>query len=86
MKTWPASLEQDKQHSPRGEIGTLRRVWMHPGLDTYLFLFIDHDENTFAGLMVFDDRRFCLDVHNLLRNYLGRLIAEIGNLDLSYTF
>src|SRR5690242_20853668 len=45
MKSWPpiwSSTRKDKTDWPKGEVGTLREAWLHEGLDTCLFLFIEY--------------------------------------------
>lgn len=87
IKLWPppwTSSAQEKQQWPHGEIGMLRRVWMHPRLGTCLFLFIDHGGNTYTGSMYFADPRFCIDLYHLFEDYVGRSIEEIGGLDVSH--
>ena len=87
IKLWPppwTSPDQEKPLWPHGEIGILKRVWIHPRLGTCVFLFIEHEGVTYTGSMYFDDPRFFIDIHNVLENNVGRSIAEIGDLDLSY--
>jgi len=33
--------------------------------------------------MYFDDPRFCFDLYHLVEYYIGRSIAEIGDVDVS---
>lgn len=89
IKLWPppwTSSMQDKPYWPRGEIGTLQRVWMHPRLGTCLFLFIKYDGVSYTGSMYFDDPRFCIDLYHLVEDYVGRSIAQIGDVDVSLCF
>jgi hypothetical protein len=86
IKLWPppwTSSVQDKPHWPRGEVGTLQRVWMHPRLGTCLFLFIECDGISYTGSMYFDDPRFCIDLYHLVRDHIGGPVAEIGDVDVS---
>jgi hypothetical protein len=87
MKTWPplwTSTGQDKRDWPKGDAGTLREAWLHDGLDTCLFLFMEHRGHRYVGSMYFDDIGFCYDIDRVLKSNLGRSIKEIGDLDLAY--
>jgi hypothetical protein len=87
MKTWPplwSSTGQDRKDWPRGEVGTLREAWLHDGLDTCLFLFIDYNGLRYFGSMYFDDVAFCYEVDALLKSNLDRSIKEIGDLDVTH--
>jgi hypothetical protein len=39
----------------------------------------------FVGTLIFDDVAFCRQIADLLRDYIGHSIKEIGDLDLSHT-
>jgi len=87
MKTWPprwSSTGRDKKDWPRGEVGTLQQAWLHKGLDTCLFLFIEYNGSQYIGSMYFDDVAFCYEVDTLLKSNLGLSIKKIGDLDVSY--
>ena len=88
VKIWPplwTLTTQDKADWPHGEIGILERVWIAPQLEKrLLFMFVRHGGFRYMGSMLFDRERFCLDMYSILQNHLGRSIAEIGDLDLSY--
>ena len=87
MRTWPplwSSMRGDKSTWPKGEVGTLRQAWLHDGLDTCLFLFMEYDGSSYTGSMYFDDVGFCYEIDSILKSNLGRPINEIGDLDLAY--
>src|SRR5690349_12878668 len=87
MKRWPprwSSTGRDKKDWPRGEVGTLQQAWLHKGLDTCLFLFIEYNGSQYIGSMYFDDVAFCYEVDTLLKSNLGLSIKKIGDLDVSY--
>jgi hypothetical protein len=87
MKTWPplwTSTRQDKTDWPRGEVGTLQQAWLHDGVDTCLFLFMEYKEHLYTGSMYFDDIEFCYEIDRILKANLGQSIKEIGDLDLAH--
>ena len=51
-------------------------------IDTTFFLFIDYQHSRYVGLMSFDDSISCQKVYDLLKPNIGRLIKEIGDLEL----
>lgn len=55
-------------------------------LGTCLFLFIEYDGVSYTGSMYFDDPRFCIDLYHLVEDYVGRSIAQIGDVDVSLCF
>ena len=67
-----------------GEMGFLKRV--HFNSSNKCFLMIDHESESFIGTLIFDDMIFCRQIANLLEDYLGCSIKEIGDLNVSYTF
>ena len=85
-KTWPpqwSSTRRDEKDWPKGEVGTLRQAWLHDGLDSCIFLFIEHNGHQYIGSMYFDNPRFCYDIDAVLKSNLGRSIKEIGDLEMS---
>jgi hypothetical protein len=69
---------------PRGEIGVLKRVEKHPDIIEGLFLWIDYQDESYIGMMYFDDPSFCFALHKILAQSIGWSIVEIGNLDISH--
>ncbi len=87
VKTWPprrSSTGRDKKDWPTGEVGTLQQAWLHEGLDTCIFLFIEYNGFQFTSSMYFDDLGFCYEIDTILKSNLGRSIKEIGDLDVSH--
>jgi hypothetical protein len=87
MKSWPplwSSTRKDKPDWPKGEVGTLREAWLHDGLDTCLFLFMEYHGHRYTGSMYFDDIGFCYEIDAVLKSNLKRSIKEIGDLDLAH--
>jgi hypothetical protein len=86
MKSWPplwSSTRKDKTDWPKGEVGMLCEAWLHDGLDTCLFLFMEYNGHRYTGSMYFDDIGFCYEIDTVLKSNLGRSIKEIGDLDLA---
>jgi hypothetical protein len=81
---WTHGLE-DK--SPKGEVGVLRRVIkFHVQPSNRCFLFIDHEESPYGGVLMVDNHDLCTKIVRFLQARYNRSIAEIGGLDLAYTF
>jgi hypothetical protein len=71
---------------PRGEIGSLKAVSLskiEPANRCYLYM--DHEESSYIGCLLVDDFAFCRHTAKVLRFCCNRPIAQIGNLDLTYT-
>jgi hypothetical protein len=86
--TWVNGPEVDGPENkfPRGEIGILKWVGLsalQPPNRCYLY--IDHEQSSYLGCLLFDDSAFCRHLAKLLESYCNRPIAEIGSLDLSHT-
>jgi hypothetical protein len=81
--TW---VDGEQNKFPRGEVGILKWVGLsgiQPSDRCYLY--IEHEESTYLGCLLFDDHPFCRYVAKLLESNCNRSIAEIGSLDLSHT-
>jgi hypothetical protein len=81
---WTSGLENKR---PRGEIGILKDVSLtkiKPANRCYLY--IDHEGSSYIGCLLFDDPAFCRHIAEVLHFYCNRRIADIGSIDLSYTF
>jgi hypothetical protein len=51
------------------------------------YLFIDHEESSYIDCLTVDDHGFCAQIVRFLQERCyNRPIAEIGGLDLSYSF
>jgi hypothetical protein len=86
--TWVNGPEVDGPENkfPRGELGILKWVGlsaMQPPDRCYLY--IDHEQSSYLGCLLFDDPAFCRHVAMLLDRYCNHPIAEIGNIDLAHT-
>jgi hypothetical protein len=72
---------------PRGEVGILKEV--RPSLallPNRLFLIIEYNRREYMGCLFFDNREFCGQMEKLLRRLCNRTVAEIGGIDVGYTF
>ncbi len=69
---------------PRGEVGILIRV--EPASSTlrtpHCIVVIQWNHQEYFGSLYFDEEDFLQEIVALLRNCLGRPIAEIGSLDI----
>ena len=43
-----SSTRRDKKDWPNGEVGILRQAWLHYGLDSCIFLFIEHNGHQYG--------------------------------------
>ena len=69
----------------QGEVGILKWVGL-TGIQPpdRCYLYIDHEESSYMGCLLFDDPAFCRYVVKLLDNYSNHPVAEIGSLDVSH--
>lgn len=87
LPNWPPTwahfdgTRQDNESS--SEIGILKEVasYMAPG--AMCFLTIEVEQEPWMGVLLFDDVAFCRQITNLLQQYVGRPIREIGDIELS---
>ena len=83
--TWTGEGE-DK--SPKGEVGVLR--WVSESNIQRVnkcFLFIDHEESSYGGVLKVDYHAFCTEIVRFLQEHCyHRPIAEIGGLELPPSF
>jgi hypothetical protein len=80
--TWVDGKENEHPH---GEIGTLidvRQDFREPGR---LFLVMHYKGGGYMGCLLFDDRIFCRQLYDLLKNFRRHSISYIGDLDISET-
>jgi hypothetical protein len=70
-----------------GEIGMLKRIRISdlPSARR-CFLHMQHEQSSYIGCLVFDDAAFCQQIVELLQSRCNRPIAEIGSLDLPYSY
>jgi hypothetical protein len=90
VANWPPAWTwidgKKKKRRPRGEVGVLKKIGFSEVEPTNrCFLYIEYEGASCIGCLLFDDPSFCREIANLLRGCCGRLVAEIGDLDLSHT-
>jgi len=68
----------------KGEVGVL--IYVHAGgaVNTS-YLVIEHENQNYSGSLVFDEGPFCRQIVDLLQQYCGRSVKEIGDLQVSFT-
>ena len=70
----------------KGEIGILTDIRPADFPSTRrCFLYMEHEESSYLGCLMFDDSTFSRHITALLKNHCNCPIAEIGSLDISYT-
>ena len=81
--TW---VDGPENKFPKGEVGIFRWVALS-GIDPpdRCYLYIDHEESSYMGCLLFDNYAFCRYIAKLLDSYCNRPIAEIGSIDLAHT-
>ena len=90
LRSWPPAwiwtYGREKNYV-RGEVGILREVVVsniNPA--DRCFLHIDHEGSSYIGCLLIDDHAFCIQIVKLLQDSCNRSIAEVGSLDLPFTF
>jgi hypothetical protein len=70
-----------------GEVGVLTHVGADPGQmrRNRIFVYITHENKPYIGSLLFDDPAFCRSVCSLLKQHIGKSIAELGDFDVSHT-
>jgi hypothetical protein len=90
VPSWPPVwtwIDGHEKESARGEIGILKEVTLskiNPA--DRCFLYIEHEGSFYLGCLLIDDNAFCCQITKLLQAHYNRSLAEIGCIDLSYTF
>jgi hypothetical protein len=89
IQSWPPTWILINGPGPSrliGEIGILKglRVNGRPPFRR-CFLYMQHEESSYLGCLLFQNISFSRHITALLQCYCDRPIAEIGNLDLTYT-
>lgn len=80
---WPPTwLARDSSDTLTGEIGVLKFVIRDSTSDTRCFLRIECDGRGYIGSLRFDQAEFCSRICELLHDHIGRLIKDIGDLDV----
>jgi hypothetical protein len=89
VRNWPpvwTCIDGREDKRPQGEIGTLKEVFLSNVQPAdRCFLYIDYEESSYLGALLFDDQRFCQQMAEVLQFFRDRSIVEIGGLDLSHT-
>lgn len=63
-------------------IGVLTQARMNNLNDPKIVLRMNDGAIDWLSILVFDDQQFCLRVHEILMHHVGKLVSEIGNLEL----
>jgi hypothetical protein len=89
FRSWPpiwvhsrGTPEVKKLH---GEIGVFTGTIRHEAVPSTIFLRMEFENESYLGFLVVGKPMFCLQLDNLLQEHVGRTIAEIGDIDLSFT-
>ena len=79
---WRAGSDDTK---PSGEVGMLREVILSEidPLDR-CFMIMQHMGGEYIGCLLFENTAFCRKIHEILREYCGNPIHEIGDIELSH--
>ena len=86
-RNWPpnwAWIDGEKKERVSGEVGRLVKIVPSLLEEGPLFLTIEHQENRYIGVLLFDDRIVRDRVYDLLRNLCGYSMAEIGGVDANH--
>jgi len=71
--------------SLRGEIGTLREVFVSTGVrPPRIYLIVTHEGSEYIGSLLFDNALFCQQIYEFLKKQIGKTISETGKLDVSH--
>lgn len=85
-RNWPpvwTLLYEPQTRVVAGEIGVLEKVSYDAAHPARCELTIKNDGVKLIGTLLFDNKVFCRDISNVLRNHISRSIKEIGSLDIS---
>ena len=83
--TWPPRWLwiEGENKNPTGEIGILKRVTCSSLVQpNRCFLQIQHQGSTYVGSIAISDFSFFGRVRKLFQEHCGKLISDIGNLEL----
>jgi hypothetical protein len=81
---WTPAARNGSVMTLTGEVGVLKYVHSNSLRSNKCFLVIDFQEEAYIGSLIFKDHSFCGQISRLLRDHVGRLIKEIGDLDVSH--
>jgi len=70
-----------------GEIGVLKDVVvscgnLHNRHLSQVYLFIEHEDKAYIAAVLFNDATFCRQVGELMKQYYGRTLEGIGDIDV----
>jgi hypothetical protein len=68
----------------RGEVGKLEYVFANERISNKLFLVMRHEGERYVGCLIFNERSLCEQMARLLRVQTGKLISEIGDMDVGH--
>jgi hypothetical protein len=87
VRNWPPLWTQMRIGGVKivkGELGVL--IYVHAGgASNTCYLVIEHENENYTGSLIFDDGPFCRQLVDLLQQYRGRSVKEIGDLQVSFT-
>ena len=73
----------DNTH-PLGEVGLLKTVYLSAvNPSTRCFLVMEHAGAEYMGDISVSDAAFCSKIYAVLRRHCGKMIQEIGDIDIS---
>jgi hypothetical protein len=85
-RSWPPdwlwTAGYDTIH-PRGEVGFLKAV-LRSEPRAGSFLVMEHYGAEYVGALLLDDATFCRQIFEILIQSVGKMIQEIGDIDLLY--
>ena len=88
LPSWPPTwmlLKGTGASRLTGEVGILKGIRANDLSSTRrCFLYMQHEESSYLGCILFNDIAFSRHVTALLQCYFDHPIAEIGSLDLSH--
>ena len=75
----------DRNRKLRGEVGVVRDVFLSriEPLNR-LFIITEREGNEYIGCVLFDDVGFCGQIHKLFYDCRGRIVAELGGLNIDH--
>jgi hypothetical protein len=85
ISTWPPLWTQSTRpdlKTVKGEVGFLKYVHHGGDRSTKCYLVIEHQKQTFLGVLSLRNMRFCVQITDLLQGNIGRSIKEIGDLEI----
>lgn len=85
IPTWPPLWTQSTRpnlKTVKGEVGFLKYVHSGGDRSTKCYLVIEHEKQSFVGVLSLGNLRFCAQITGLLQGNIGRSIKEIGDLEI----